>query len=466
MPPFGRCWMKAPIEAFDRDFRFGPVQSFKNIALLPIVKGKEPPFGFLTLSQGLAEGLVEVTESPTGPSVPELSLYNRSERKLFILDGEELVGGKQNRVVNASFLIPEKSHVVLPVSCVEQRRWQYNDEVFRTSDTLLSIKGRSRKTRDVTKNLHNYRSYHANQSHIWSTVTEHTLSMEIHSLTDAMNDIFRIREEDIGTYMCHFHPIDGQVGWSVFINGLLVGIEIFGTQDLFCKFWRKLLKSYTLDALSDYGGSDFPQVDHARVTREKLEMSFSLPMRGFSTVGEGEDLRFEQGDLSGFLLRHEGRPVHLSIFLDIPPAEGERGYRLWKRDRHLIDPKGLDPATSEYRATFEVVSGENQGRYYGLCERVLIGRSLEADLLLLDSHVSRKHAILTYSPLEGYTIRDLKSSNGTRVNHVRIETCRLAPGDLVGFGKKTLFRFDLLASAAQTAENPTAPQPEAFDRLN
>ncbi|RME53222.1 MAG: FHA domain-containing protein [Deltaproteobacteria bacterium] len=458
--------MKAPVEVFDRDLHFGPVQSFKNIALLPILGGKEPPFGFLTLSQGLTEGLVEITESPAGPSVPELSLSNRSDRKLFILDGEELVGGKQNRVVNASFVIPERSQVILPVSCVEQRRWQYNDEVFRISDTLLSIKGRSRKTRDVTKNLFNYQSYHANQSHIWNTVTEHTLSMEIHSLTDAMNDIFRIREEDIGTYLRHFRPIDGQIGWSVFVNGLLFGIEVFGTQELFCKFWRKLLKSYALDALSDYGGSDFPQIDHEGVTREKLEAIPHLPMRGFATIGEGEDLRFEQDDLSGFLLRHEGRPVHLSIFLEVPPADGERGYRLWKRDRHLIEPERLDPFSSEYRALFEVVIGENQGRYYGLADRVLIGRSLEADLLLLDSHVSRKHAILTYSPLEGYTIRDLKSSNGTRVNNVRIEACRLAPGDLVGFGKKTLFRFNLLASAAQTAECPLETRPAAYDRIN
>jgi hypothetical protein len=49
--------------------------------------------------------------------VPELKLVNLSPSKILILDGEELKGAKQNRIVNATFLIGPKSEVVIPVSC-------------------------------------------------------------------------------------------------------------------------------------------------------------------------------------------------------------------------------------------------------------------------------------------------------------------------------------------------------------
>ena len=41
--------------------------------------------------------------------------------------GEQLAGGKQNRVLNASILVPAKSELPIPVTCVERGRWALRD---------------------------------------------------------------------------------------------------------------------------------------------------------------------------------------------------------------------------------------------------------------------------------------------------------------------------------------------------
>jgi hypothetical protein len=50
-----------------------------------------------------------------------------------IVEGEELLGAKQNRIVNATFLVAGKTEIVIPVSCVEQRRWRYDSESFASA---------------------------------------------------------------------------------------------------------------------------------------------------------------------------------------------------------------------------------------------------------------------------------------------------------------------------------------------
>jgi len=56
---------------------------------------------------------------------------------ILILDGEELVGAKQNRVVNTTLLIAAASSTVIPVSCVEQGRWDYDSPDFRSELRMM-----------------------------------------------------------------------------------------------------------------------------------------------------------------------------------------------------------------------------------------------------------------------------------------------------------------------------------------
>jgi hypothetical protein len=81
------------------------------------------------------------------------------------------------------------------------------------------------------------------------------------------------------------------------------------------------------------------------------------------------------------------------------------------------------------------VSGRYQGTLYALPPEgeVVIGREGEADLVLADDLVSRRHAAIALAP-EAVTLRDLGSTNGTFVNGHRVKKAKLALGDRVLVG--------------------------------
>ena len=62
-------------------------------------------FNYLLLDEVLAQGCIEIKEVSTQGTVPDLKVINTSPMMILILDGEELVGAKQNRIVNTTILI-------------------------------------------------------------------------------------------------------------------------------------------------------------------------------------------------------------------------------------------------------------------------------------------------------------------------------------------------------------------------
>jgi hypothetical protein len=62
---------------------------------------------------------------------PRAALVNKGSRPPLIVDGEELVGAKQNRVVNLTILVAAASTLKIPVSCIEAGRWSARGAVCR-----------------------------------------------------------------------------------------------------------------------------------------------------------------------------------------------------------------------------------------------------------------------------------------------------------------------------------------------
>ena len=93
-----------------------------HIEMKDIVMGRAKRYRDITVFP-LDRKLVEVTEVDAAGSVPELLVINRSKRAVLIIDGEEVVGAKQNRVVNTSLLLPAESTTKIPMSCTEAGRW-------------------------------------------------------------------------------------------------------------------------------------------------------------------------------------------------------------------------------------------------------------------------------------------------------------------------------------------------------
>ena len=88
-------------------------------------------------AEALDAGLARVEEVSEGGSVPELRFTNSAAMPILIVDGEELVGAKQNRVANLTILAPAKTTIRIPVSCVEAGRWRYSRDSLPAGMTWL-----------------------------------------------------------------------------------------------------------------------------------------------------------------------------------------------------------------------------------------------------------------------------------------------------------------------------------------
>src|SRR3954451_15324816 len=103
--------------------RVGTPAALDALALVPVhADSALPEVNLITLAEAHADGLVVIAEKPSA-SVPTLLVTNRAALPVLILDGEEIVGGRQNRVVNTTLLIPARSTFELDVTCVEHGRW-------------------------------------------------------------------------------------------------------------------------------------------------------------------------------------------------------------------------------------------------------------------------------------------------------------------------------------------------------
>jgi DNA-binding NtrC family response regulator len=90
------------------------------------------------------------------------------------------------------------------------------------------------------------------------------------------------------------------------------------------------------------------------------------------------------------------------------------------------------------RARLEVIRGPDRGLQKDIQTlHMLVGASLECDLILADPAISRRHfEVLTTE--EGYVLRDLESKNGTEIRGVRVRQAMLYGGEEIDVGHSTL----------------------------
>ncbi len=91
-----------------------------TLAVIPLLAPNLDDPDWLTLEEAGARA--RVTEVSEAGSVPFLKVANGADRPLLLLDGEELIGAKQNRILNTTVLVAAHTEVTIPVSCVEQGR--------------------------------------------------------------------------------------------------------------------------------------------------------------------------------------------------------------------------------------------------------------------------------------------------------------------------------------------------------
>ena len=123
-----------------------------NLTLVPLRGEVTGTLSYILGVDALEAGTLEVTEISESGSVPELLAVTVGDQMVLLLDGEELVGAKQNRILNTSVLLRPQSKTPIPVSCVEQGRWRHTSAGF-ASGAYSPAMLRGHKSAAVRRNL-------------------------------------------------------------------------------------------------------------------------------------------------------------------------------------------------------------------------------------------------------------------------------------------------------------------------
>jgi hypothetical protein len=300
------------VAAFLEGLQAGPAVHVRNLSVVPLFgRGLEQP-PYLTLDEALGRKVARVTEVSDAGQVPELRFENAGPQPVLLVDGEELVGAKQNRVLNLSILVGAARTVGIPVSCVEAGRWTYRSYEFAVAQQKLFAKARARNTARVSESLARSGSRRGDQSEVWDDIALKFRAMAGRSDTMAVNDLYEARAASVDAFIRAVQAQPGQLGAVFAIDGRPVGVEVFDAPATLAKQLRKTLASYALDALEGTATTDAADVETA--VAGFLGQLKAAAATEYPAIGEGTDVRLAGEGLAAGALVAEGRVVHLAGF--------------------------------------------------------------------------------------------------------------------------------------------------------
>jgi hypothetical protein len=296
-----------------RELSLEPGTSYENLTVYPIhgTNGHQPTY--LTLDVALEKNLIQVKEVSDAGSVPTLKVTNRADQPVLFLDGEELIGSKQNRVLNISVLVPASSELVIPVSCVEAGRWAYHSRAFKSSSDAQYAEGRAMKAASVSGALSRLGVAQSNQGQVWSGIEQKMGKMRARSSSSAMAAIFDQHRTRVEDYVKAFTAQPHQIGAVFAIGSKVKGIEFFDTASTYSRLSPKILRSYAIDALELTGHQTV--APHAREAQGLLNRLVETEYQSYPAVGLGDDVRISGEELVGGGLVFEEKAVHFMGFV-------------------------------------------------------------------------------------------------------------------------------------------------------
>lgn len=293
------------------------------LALFPLLAPEARSPGYVLLAEALRRKLAHVTEVTEGGSVPELLLDNPSDAKILLLDGDELVGALQNRVLNVSILVGARTRTKIPVSCVERGRWRPVSREFASEDRMMFSRARADKMAQVTRSLVNRGERHADQGAVWDAVARKAAALGARSRSEAMKDTYAHVDAELAAFRAAYHPAARQVGAVFAIRGHATGLELFDAPATFAATLGKLVASYALDAIEHDPRPG--RLVNPQIARDFLRRTASLRVQEVPAAGEGRELRLDGPGLAGLALVADGRVVHLSVLKHLEAGGEDSG---------------------------------------------------------------------------------------------------------------------------------------------
>jgi hypothetical protein len=286
-------------EAPHRDWRIGSPVGFDNLMVFPVLSDRAASADdFITLDEGLRSRKVVITElGADGRShrlrsqrrvddnaeVNRLAVTNNSGKKLILIAGEMIIGGKQDRIVGHDCIIEATAKPVpIDVFCVEHGRWSGNENFGQSRSTGGDGSGEGvgsgsghgvgsgvgngsggghSETVTVSAgamampNVRAKAQAEKSQTEVWDTVAETATLNSVQSQTGDLKSVYKDKQvsRKLSDYERAFKdklPASSIVGVVAAVNGKIISADVFASHRLFQAYWPKMLKSYALEALS------------------------------------------------------------------------------------------------------------------------------------------------------------------------------------------------------------------------
>jgi hypothetical protein len=258
-------------------WRVGEPIVYENLAIFPVTSNATAGTDdFITLDEGLRAGTVTVSElGPNASSLPitaqrpdpresrisqqrgdgaqvnKLALTNKSGKKLVLLAGEMVVGGKQDRIVGNDAIIESSDEPVpLDVFCVERGRWSGGAAFTRNrggggDGAHLMASPKVRANAQAKKD----------QNEVWKEVEGQATANAVSTSTGDLKSVYedkRVSRTLEGYERALKEKISGEqvIGVVVAIGGRVISADVFASPKLFQAYWPKMLRSYALEAIS------------------------------------------------------------------------------------------------------------------------------------------------------------------------------------------------------------------------
>ncbi len=271
-----------------------------NMLLVPI-KG-ENSIEAIPLDEGYGKG-VKITEIDV---IDKVILKNLLDEPIFVMDGEEFLGAKQDRVAVTSALIESNKEVEYPVVCIERKRWEGEESLFQPGFTAFP---KLRQTLTFSRK----EGFNVDQQKVWNQVETKLTTLRVKSQTMSMHDSFKQREEEINDYL-YWEPEEDTVGVMAFTNRGFLCCDIFGSTKLLNHLKNKILSGYALDALEDRIKGKVFDIGNYK-PEHILEDIYSVKKeKDYLSIGLGTEEIVRGRKIKGKILRNADTLIHATFF--------------------------------------------------------------------------------------------------------------------------------------------------------
>jgi hypothetical protein len=238
------------LEADGKQYRITGPYAHENLAVYLLHSDARDDRDFITLDEGLKSGKVTVTEKSAEGQVSELLLENAGDLSLFIQEGDRVKGGKQDRIVGLSFVVPAKSgkHPI-PSFCIERGRWAGKSGAFEDCTNRAIASKEIRQAAKVSKS----------QQEVWKEVDNINRAAP-ERIGNGVRSTSLNETADSPEAKKAVHPyekslasiLEGKadaVGVAFALNGVIEEINVYPGARLLAKLYPRLLESYALSAV-------------------------------------------------------------------------------------------------------------------------------------------------------------------------------------------------------------------------